>query len=229
MSAVQNDSRLGIKALLKGFAMLAVLALAVYLLRYAGISQALDTAWIDSHVRSRGMTGVLTYLALATFFSAVGFPRQVICFMGGYAYGFALGSILGTIGTGLGCACAFYYSRLVGRSFIKRKFGARISKVDEFLSRSPFNMALTIRFFPLGSNVATNVLAGVTSIPAAPFILGSTLGYLPQNVVFALFGSGVNVSSTAQMILAVALFIASSLLGFKIYRKYRTQAEAVVE
>ncbi len=87
---------------------------------------------------------------------------------------------------------------LVGRSFIKRKFGARIQKVDDFLSRSPFNMALTIRFFPLGSNVVTNILAGVTSIPALPFIFGSTVGYIPQNMVFALFGSGVEVSSTTH-------------------------------
>lgn len=209
--------------------MLAVLGIAVYLIRYAGLADALDTKWMDDHVRSRGLTGVLTYVGLAAFFSAVGFPRQIICFMGGYAYGFALGGLLGTIGTGLGCASAFIYSRLVGRSFVKRKFGARIQKVDSFLSRSPFNMALTIRFFPLGSNVITNILAGVTSIPALPFILGSTIGYLPQNIVFALFGSGVNVSSTLQMVMAVLLFIISTLLGFKIYRKYRNQAEAVVE
>ncbi|WP_432736972.1 TVP38/TMEM64 family protein [Maridesulfovibrio sp. FT414] len=229
MSALQNESRVSIKAMLKGFTMLAVLGAVVYLLRYAGLAEALDTHWIDAHVRSRGLVGVLIYVGLATFFSAVGFPRQVICFLGGYAYGFALGSLLGTVGTGLGCACAFIYARLVGRSFITRKFGRRIQKVDEFLSRSPFNMALTIRFFPLGSNVATNVLAGVTSIPALPFILGSSVGYVPQNVVFALFGSGVNVSSTAQMILAVVLFVLSSLLGFRIYRKYRNQADAVVE
>ncbi len=229
MSALQNDSKVSIKALIKGLAMLTLLGAVVYLVRYAGLSEALDTHWMDDHVRSRGIVGVLIYIGLSAFFSAVGIPRQIICFMGGYAYGFALGSILGTVGTGLGCASAFIYSRLVGRSFIKRKFGKRIQKVDDFLSRSPFNMALTIRFFPLGSNVVTNILAGVTSIPALPFILGSTVGYLPQNIVFALFGSGVNVSSTAQMVLAVILFVISSLLGFKIYRKYRNHAEAVVE
>ncbi|CCO24919.1 TVP38/TMEM64 family protein [Maridesulfovibrio hydrothermalis] len=229
MTSSRSDRKVSIKALVKGLAMLGVLALVVYLFRYAGLADALDTKWIDDHVRSRGMVGVLTYVGLAAFLSAVGFPRQIICFMGGYAYGFALGALLGTVGTGLGCACAFVYSRLVGRSFIKRKFGARIQKVDNFLSRSPFNMALTIRFFPLGSNFVTNILAGVTSIPALPFILGSTIGYLPQNIVFALFGSGVEVSSTLRMVMAVILFVISTLLGFKIYQKYRNQAEAVVE
>lgn len=229
MSALQNDSKVSIKALIKGLTMLTVLGLAVYLFRYAGLSEALDTHWMDAHVRSQGLLGVLTYVGLAAFLSAVGFPRQVICFMGGYAYGIILGSLLGTVGTALGCASAFIYSRLVGRSFIKRKFGSRIQKVDSFLSRSPFYMALTIRFFPIGSNVVTNVLAGVTSIPAMPFILGSALGYLPQNIVFALFGSGVNVSSSTQMVLAVVLFVLSSFLGFRIYHKYRKQAEAVVK
>ncbi len=229
MTSERSDTKVSIKALIKGLTMLGVLALSVYLVRYAGLSEALDTKWIDDHVTSRGMTGVMLYVGIAAFFSAIGFPRQLICFMGGYAYGFALGALLGTIGTGLGCAFAFTYARLVGRSFIQSKFGARIQKVDDFLSRSPFNMALTIRFFPLGSNVITNLLAGVTSIPAIPFILGSTIGYLPQNIVFALFGSGVNVSSTMQMVMAVILFVLSTLLGFKIYQKYRNQAEAVVE
>lgn len=229
MTSPRSDRKVSIKALIKGLTMLGVMAVTVYLIRYAGLADALDTHWMDEHVRSRGMAGVLTYVGLAAFFSAVGFPRQVICFMGGYAYGFALGSLLGTIGTGLGCACAFIYSRLVGRTFIKRKFGPRIQKVDDFLSRSPFNMALTIRFFPLGSNVVTNILAGVTSIPALPFILGSTIGYIPQNIVFALFGSGVEVSSAIRMIIAVLLFVISTLLGFKIYRKYRNQAEVMVE
>ena len=229
MTSSRSDSKVSVKALVKGLVMLGVLALSVYLIRYAGLGDALDTKWIDTHVRSRGIIGVLTYVGLASFFSAIGFPRQIVCFMGGYAYGAVLGSLLGSIGTGLGCALAFTYARLVGRSFIQNKFGARIQKVDDFLSRSPFNMALTIRFFPLGSNLISSLLAGVTSIPAMPFILGSAVGYLPQNIVFALFGSGVNVSSTSQMVVAVILFIASTLLGFKIYRKYRNQAEAVVE
>ncbi|WP_027722335.1 TVP38/TMEM64 family protein [Maridesulfovibrio zosterae] len=229
MTSLKSDSKLSIKALIKGLTMLGVLALIVYLIRYAGLADALDTKWMDEHVRSRGLTGILTYVGLATFFSAIGFPRQIICFMGGYAYGFAFGGLLGSIGTGLGCACAFTYSRLVGRTFIKRKFGSRIQKVDDFLRRSPFNMALTIRFFPIGSNVITNVLAGVTSIPALPFILGSTVGYVPQNVVFALFGSGINVSSSVQMVMAVILFAISTLLGFKIYQKYKNQAGAVIE
>ena len=209
--------------------MLAVLSFSVYLVKYAGLADILDTKWMDMHVRSRGVSGVFTYVGLAIFFSAVGIPRQIICFLGGYAYGFFPGVLLGSVGTGLGCASAFTFSRLLGRSFIKRKFGVRIQKIDDFLSRSPFNMALTLRFFPLGSNFVTNILAGVTSIPALPFILGSVIGYLPQNIVFALFGSGVNVSSTIRMVLAVVLFILSTLLGFKIYCKYRSQAEAVVE
>ncbi len=229
MTATTKETRNTAKALIKGLALLGMLGLTVYLFRVAGLSDALNTDWIDSHVRSRGLLGVITYVGLATFFSAIGFPRQLICFLGGYAYGYLLGALLGTLGTALGCAFSLMYARLVGRSFIKRRFGSKISRIDDFLSRSPFNMALTIRFFPLGSNLATNLAAGVTSIPAIPFILGSAIGYLPQNIVFALFGSGVNVSSNVQMIMAVILFVLSTLLGFRIYRKYRNVADVVTE
>ncbi|WP_027179861.1 TVP38/TMEM64 family protein [Maridesulfovibrio bastinii] len=223
MTILNKESKGTVKALVKGLSLLAILGIAVFLLRYLGLDEALDKGWIDTHVRSHGFAGVLTYVGLAVFFSALGFPRQLICFMGGYAYGFAMGAFLGTIGTTLGCAVTILYARLAGRNFIKKRFGSRISKIDSFLSRSPFNMALAIRFFPLGSNVVANLAAGVTSIPILPFIAGSAIGYLPQNIVFALFGSGTNVSSNTQMIMAVILFVLSTLLGVKMYKKYRTE------
>lgn len=227
MIITNKESRGTVKALIKGLLLLAMLGLAVYLLRVLGLADTLDKGWIDAHVRSQGMIGVLTYIGLAAFFSALGFPRQLICFLGGYAYGFATGALLGTIGTTLGCAVTILYARLAGREFIKRRFGSRISKIDDFLSRSPFYMALTIRFFPLGSNLVANLAAGVTSIPLVPFIAGSAIGYLPQNIVFALFGSGTNVSSNSQMILAVILFVLSTLLGVRMFKKYRNAESPV--
>lgn len=221
MLTISKDSSGMIKGLVKGLSLLATLGIAVFLLRYFGLDEALDKGWIDTHVRSHGIIGVMTYVGLGIFFSALGFPRQLICFLGGYAYGIFMGSLLGTIATTLGCAATILYARIAGRNFIKRHFGKRIGKIDAFLSKSPFNMALAIRFFPLGSNLVANLAAGVTSIPLIPFIAGSAIGYLPQNIVFALFGSGTNVSSHMQMFMAVILFIISTLIGVRMYKKYR--------
>lgn len=214
----------GVKPILKGLIMLASMALVVFVIRHLGLEDMLQgTDWFDQHVRGKGLVGILTYVGVGAMFTAMGMPRQIICFLGGYAFGFFFGLVYGTVASGLGCAMAVAFARFLGRDFVVRRFGARLAPVDAFLSKSPFNMALTIRFFPLGSNLLTNLAAGVSSIPAWPFIIGSTIGYLPQTTVFALFGSGVEVSSMWRMVMGVVLFVISTLMGLHIWRRYRRE------
>ena len=126
---------------------------------------------------------------------------------------------------------AAIYARMGGRDLVERKFGRRLERVNRFLKHEPFNTALAIRLFPLGSNLITNLAAGVSSIPLVPFILGSTLGYIPQNFIFALFGAGMNRESAMGVALSVgmsiALFVVSGWLGIQVYRRYRKQADGL--
>ncbi|MBN2141097.1 MAG: TVP38/TMEM64 family protein [Desulfovibrionaceae bacterium] len=216
-----NENGRGLAPVVKGLALLACLGLAVAFIRWAGIADTLSQAWFDSEIKGHGPLGVLTYIGLAAFLMALGMPRQIICFLGGYAFGFVLGTIWASLGSLLGCVLAVAFARFLGRDFVVHRFGPRLARVDAFLEKSPFATAMTIRFFPLGSNLLTNLAAGVSSIPLVPFVLGSSVGYLPQTIVFALFGSGVNVSSGARMALSVFLFLISAVLGIGLYRRHR--------
>ena len=217
------------RPLLKGLGMLLSLGLVVWLFRYAGLDHVLQTGWFDEQIRGRGMQGILLYVAVTALGSAIGMPRQIFCFFGGYAFGVLWGVPLASLGCSMGCLLAMCYARFFGREFLCRHFGKRVAKVDAFLEKRPFAMAVTIRFFPIGSNLVANLAAGVSSIPMLPFLLGSTLGYLPVTVVFVLFGSGVDVSSTARMVLSVVLFVVSSALGVSMYRRHRAEVRAARE
>ena len=59
------------------------------------------------------------------------------------------------------------------------------------------------------------------SIGAAPFFAGSALGYIPQTVVFALLGSGINLEPELRIGASVVLFALSAVLGVHLYRRYR--------
>jgi uncharacterized membrane protein YdjX (TVP38/TMEM64 family) len=172
---------------------------------------------------------VLIFLAVGAVFTAVGLPRQMVGFLGGFAFGAVGGTLLSTLGSGLGCALAAGYARWGGRELVARKLGSRIRRVDGFLRHRPFRTALAIRFFPFGSNVLTNLAAGVSAIPLGPFILGSTLGYIPQNFIFALFGAGMNRESTMGVALSVGmsvvLFAVSGWMGIRVYRRYRQSGQ----
>lgn len=82
-------------------------------------------------------------------------------------------------------------------------------------------MTLLIRLLPVGNNLLTNLAAGISSIRPTAFFSGSYLGYLPQTLVFALVGSGVNISQPLKIGLAAALFVVSGLLGVYLYRHHR--------
>ena len=97
--------------------------------------------------------------------------------------------------------------------------GGRLARLEQFLVANAFSATLTLRLLPVGSNIALNLLAGVSGVAAGPFLVASILGYVPQTVVFSLLGGGVRVSQGTQMALAVGLFAASIGLGVGLLRR----------
>jgi len=209
------------RAILKGLLLIASLAALGFLAKQGHLADMLSERWIDAEVRGKGWTGDLVFLAMGAATTALGFPRQVVAFLGGYAFGFISGSVLGTLAALIGCVLAFFYARWFGRGLIAHRFPGRIRKVDDFLRGHPFSMAVVIRLLPVGSNLVTNLLAGVTSVRGLPFFAGSAVGYLPQTLVFALAGSGVNFNPALRLTLAGVLFVVSSLIGVWLYRRHR--------
>lgn len=210
-----------LSTLFRGVFVMLTLALGLYAWKAADLSNALTPDWIETHIMGQGFAGEMLFVGLAALATGVGLPRQVVSGLAGYAFGLMLGSSLALLGTLGGCVGAFYYARLVARAPLQRKFSGRVRKLDDFLLNHAFSMTLLIRMLPVGSNVATNLAAGVSSVRAVPFFSGSTLGYLPQTVIFALLGSGVAVDPGLRITLSVVLFVASTLLGVYLYRHFR--------
>lgn len=204
------------KVFIKGLIFLCSLAGVAFL-----FSQGIDESWIDENVRGQGLSGWVIFISAGGLFTAIGFPRQVISFLGGYAFGVVKGATVAVLATGLGCFLTFFYARFLGRAFVQRKFPRKIKRIDDFLKDDPFAMTLLIRLLPIGNNMATSAAAGVSAVQPRSFIVGSILGYIPQTIVFALAGSGVELDPFWRISLSVILFIVSGLLGVYLYRKYR--------
>jgi len=204
---------------MRGLLLIATLVAVAYFLE--AIAELLNKNWIDNQVRGKGIDGELLFVAAGAVITAVGLPRQMICFLGGYAFGFLTGSLLALVATVLGCMLAFFYARWLGRKLLKSRYPDRIQKIDHFIRDNPFTMTLLIRLLPVGSNVFTNLAAGVSSVRTTPFFSGSAIGYIPQSVVFALIGSGIHLNPGWRIGLGVILFVISSVLGVYLYRSYR--------
>lgn len=206
---------------LKGLVLIVTFVAVAFLFEVSHLSSLLDKDWIDSQVRGQGLSGELLFLAMGAFATAIAVPRQAVSFLGGYAFGFLLGTLLSVLATVGGCVLSFFYARWFGRELVKNRFPARIQRVDGFIRENTFSMTLLIRLLPVGSNILTSLAAGVSSVRAMPFLLGSALGYIPQTAVFALVGSGISLDPTFRIGLGVFLFVISGFLGIYLFRRFR--------
>lgn len=209
------------RLLIRGLVLIAALVAAGMVLKTTQLGAALDKEWISGFIRDQGSMGGVMFAAAGALFIAIGIPRQVISFLGGYVFGFVWGTAAAAAATVGGCVIAFTFARAIGRDLVAARFSGRIRKVDDFLRGNPFSMALLIRLLPAGSNLAISLTAGVSSVGPWPFFLGSAIGYLPQTMVFALAGSGIDLDPVFRIGLSVALFIVSGILGLYLYRRHR--------
>lgn len=209
------------KIFLKGLVLIALFVAAAYLFEVTELSTLLDKTWIDTQVRGKGLSGELLFVLVGALATALAVPRQAVSFLGGYAFGFAIGTLLAVIATIGGCMLSFCFARWFGRDLVKARFPNKIRRIDDFIRDNTFSMTLLIRLLPVGSNIVTSMAAGVSSVRALPFFLGSGLGYIPQTMVFALVGSGSGIDPTVRIGLGVVLFLISGALGIYLYRRFR--------
>ncbi len=177
--------------------------------------------WADTEIRGHGLTGLLIFVAAGALVTGIGLSRQLLSFAADYAYGAVSGTGAALFAGICGVIMAFTYARFLGRAFVARRYPGRVRRVDEFLRVNPFLMTLAIRLLPISNNLAVNLVAGVSSVPAIPFLAASALGHIPQTVVFAMIGSGLTEGLFAKSAVAVVLFVVSVWIGLHLYRKYR--------
>jgi uncharacterized membrane protein YdjX (TVP38/TMEM64 family) len=180
-----------------------------------------NQGWIDRDIRENGIQGLLYFLGIATVLTACGFPRQLMAFLGGYAFGFVWGALIATLAAVLGCSLVFYISKYAISPLIVKRFPRQTAAIAGFLDAQPTRKTIIIRLLPIGSNLITNLLAGASRINARAFFIGSAVGYLPQMIVFALLGKGILIGSDWKIAVSVVLLIISSVLSIHLYKRYK--------
>jgi len=169
--------------------------------------------------------GQLTFLLMAMGLVCVGAPRQVISFFAAFFFGLGAGFLLALLATVCGCIISYSLARAFNRYFqqyVKGKFDVAL----KFWRQNTFVATVILRFLPAGNNLIANLAAGAFKLPALRFFAGSTIGYVPQTLVFAILGSGVNIESGTQVLISIGLFVMSALLGVYLYSRYRIDMKA---
>lgn len=175
------------------------------------------TAWaqylIDQEIIPKGAKGVFMLLALLSLATSIGLPRQIAAFTAGYSLGAFYGAAIATIAATIGCYLTFTISRHLLSKKINNKFPTQIKKVSLFISKNTVAKTIIIRLLPLGSNLMTNLLAGVTRVSAKRYLLGSFLGFIPQMLIFSFAGSGVKLADEQQFLIGFGLFAVIAIIS----------------
>jgi uncharacterized membrane protein YdjX (TVP38/TMEM64 family) len=166
-----------------------------------------------------GIRGPAMFLLLATFLTAIGLPRQIPAFVAGFAFGPWYGAAIALVSQVLACSLDFIWARAIGQDFVRRRFGKMLTRIDTALAAQPFLATLTLRLMPVGSNILLNLAAGLSSVRILPFLAASAIGFIPQTIIFSMFGQGSAPAHVHMLLFAGAMFAASAMLGIVLLRR----------
>ena len=201
-----------------------MLALALLLALVLILTQSPPQEWETAkHYGTLLQTASVPYLLLFALVgilaTAIGLPRQLFAFICGFAFGVLPGVAFSLVMAICGCAIAFMVSRKYLRGWLLNRYETLVTTLDALTENDAFWKVVMLRFQPLGTNLMTNLAAGVSHMPAKLFLPASVVGYIPQMMVFALIGSGVRVGSTWQLIVSLILLAVSFVLGLWLLSK----------
>ncbi len=195
-----------------------VLALALVLALASLLMQSPASEWstaqrFGARLQSASIPELLLFILIGIAATAVGLPRQLFAFISGFAFGVIPGVTISLVMAICGCAISFKFSRRFIRGRFMRRHRRLIDGLDALTENDAFWKIVMLRLQPLGTNLLTNLAAGVSALPARAFLTASALGYIPQMVVFALLGSGARLGSTTQLTISLFMLFISLLIG----------------
>lgn len=180
---------------------------------------------LGEFIDSKGPVGTLVFFIVAMLATSIGLPRQFFAFAAGFAFGIPVGVLLSSFAALGGCAITFFCSRRWLSKQVHTRYPKVVKGLNSLLGEDVFLKILVLRLQPLGTNLITNLCAGVTSISSKLFLASSWLGYLPQMLVFCLLGAGVRIGSNAYLLFSLSMLLLSLIIGLWLYKRFIIQTE----
>jgi uncharacterized membrane protein YdjX (TVP38/TMEM64 family) len=143
---------------------------------------------ITARLGQMGGTAPLFFICGVSVLVFLGVPRLLLCPIGGMAFGFFWGLLWTQIGTLLGFYAAFLFIRWGGRDLVIR-FAPKLVRLSKRFKRSGLPAVILIRQLPV-NGFFINMLLGLMPISHVHFLLGTTIGILPEAIPCTLIGSG---------------------------------------
>lgn len=153
---------------------------------------------------------------IGTISIGLGMPRSALSFLAGSLFGFWAGLIVVEITCITGALVTFLYSRWARHTWLAKPIQRHLPVLDNYIQQHSFATILVLRQTPV-PGLVINILLGLSAVRIRHFIFASGLGFLPQNIVFVLYGCGMQKDFGWHTTLASSLLI---ILAISIYYLY---------
>ncbi len=208
---------------LAGFALLALLVLAVPELRHA-FEAAIhgETAQVRQEIDQLGAAGPLLIIALTLIHSVVIYPAEIVNAAAGFAYGFFPALALVTVGWMTSALFCYWVGTRVARPLLDRWFGTeRFERLERMIERGGITLLLALRLIPIVPFSLVCYAAGAARVPLWRFTWTTVVGYLPITALAVYFGTRLEgMQLTDPLVIgSVAALLALLLIGNWIVRR----------
>jgi uncharacterized membrane protein YdjX (TVP38/TMEM64 family) len=194
-----------------GLILLALLVIA--LAATAHLVDIPDGARLRELVENAGPAAPAVFVALCALGTAVFFPKPVLATAAGLLFGVGWGSVLAIAGFTAGAMIAFGISRKLGRDAVAPWLGERLQVLEQVFARKGVEATLVLRLLPVVPFALANYGAGVTSVKATHFALGTALGLVPSTLLAAVLGDALSDLGSPRSVVALSVWAVLAVVG----------------
>ena len=167
----------------------------------------------DTYARHTGVTILIYFLAYVAT-TALSLPgATVLTLAGGMLFGLGTGLVIVSFASTIGATLAFLASRFLIGNSVQRKFGDKLSAINEGIRKDGAFYLVTLRLLPIFPFFLINLLMGLTAMRTAVFYLVSQIGMLPGTLVYINAGTELAKIEALKDILSPTLLFSFLLLG----------------
>jgi uncharacterized membrane protein YdjX (TVP38/TMEM64 family) len=181
----QNKNKSG-RVVLKAAALAIFIVVAIVLVRFTPIKDALNPAQVDALLGRVGIWAPVVFILFYAIGVCLFIPGTLLTAIGAAVFGPYLGFVYVWLGAMIGAAMAFLIGRHLGRDFAASLIGPRLQKYDAAIEKNGFATVLYLRlvYFPF---TPMNFGMGLTRVRFGDYLAGTGFGILVGTFIFTFF------------------------------------------
>ena len=175
--------------------------------------------WISDFIAHHYSLSVfLFFLSCLVFINSPIPLAAIIKVLGGFTFGFYMGSFYNISATILACLAGFGISRYALKEAFEKAYYDRVKKVEDDIEKNGFYYFLTLRLVMVVPYFIINITAGISRVSFKHYLFSTLLGVIPTSLIYANAGSRLEqINSVAELlepefIVAVLLIALASVI-----------------